>query len=166
MIRYLRISLLIVTTIAIAACSSGQGAPVRVTHPAPGHATPGAATVGFFSGLVKNDNVACTFAAEGATPYCLLALQATKSTFANLAVGAVTVKGTEALVTILGTFCVTQAGTTNCTTNTNPRTGQPTRGGQHGFDALYKTAVQGRAINQGAVPCERIKSEWYVSLAT
>jgi hypothetical protein len=114
---------------------------------------------------VKNDNTACTFAAVGATPFCLLALQSTKSTFANLGIGQVTIKGTQALVTVLGTFCVTQAGSTNCTTNHNPRIGQPTGSGQHGFDSLYKTAVQGRAIDKSAVPCERIKSEWYVSLA-
>jgi hypothetical protein len=150
----------------LAACSSGRSNPVAVSHPQAGHVTPAGATIGFFTGLVNKDNNACTFAAEGATPFCLLALQSTKATFANLGVGQVTVKGTQALVTLVGTFCVTQAGSTNCTTNTNAKVGQPTGGGRHGFDALYKSAVQGEAINKGAVPCERIKSEWYVSLAT
>jgi hypothetical protein len=149
-----------------AGCSSGHRAPARVTHPLPSHLTPSGATVGFFSDLVKNDKDACTFAAEGATPFCLLALEATTSTFADLGVGQVTVKGTEALVTVTGRFCVTAAGSTNCTTNTNPRTGQPGSSGNKSFDSLYKTAVKGVAINKGAVPCERIKSEWYVSLST
>jgi hypothetical protein len=149
----------------VVACSSGQAAPVKVTRPLPGHASPGATTMGFFAGFAKNDTNACTFAAEGATPYCLLALQSSKATFANLGIGQVTVKGTEALVTVVGIFCVTQAGTTNCTTNTNPRTGQPSGSGKSGFDALYKAAVQGRAINKSAVPCEKIRSEWYISLA-
>jgi hypothetical protein len=149
----------------VVACS-GQSKPVAISHPAAGHLTPASATIGFFTGLVKNDENACTFAAAGATPFCLLALQSTKSTFAGLGVGQVTVRGTRALVTVVGTFCVTQAGTTNCTTNSNPRIGQPTGSGQHGFDSLYKAAVQGQAINKSAVPCERIKTEWYVSLAT
>lgn len=121
--------------------------------------------MGFFRGFVANDKNACTFAAVGATPFCLLALENTTATFANLGLGEVTVKGTEALVTVVGTFCVTQAGATNCTTNSNLRTGQP-GDGKPGFDALYKAALRGIAINKGAVPCERIKSEWYVSLAT
>lgn len=83
-----------------------------------------------------------------------------------MGIGEVTIKGTQALVTVVGTFCVTQAGSTNCTTNNNPRTGQPTGGGQRGFAALYKQAVHGQAINKAAVPCERIKTEWYLSLAT
>jgi hypothetical protein len=115
---------------------------------------------------VSNDQNACTYAAVGATPFCLLALQSTKATFANFGIGAVTIKGSEALVTVVGTFCVTQSGSKNCTTNSDPRVGQPTGSGQHGFGTLYKNAVQGLAINKGAVPCERIKTEWYVSLAT
>jgi hypothetical protein len=115
---------------------------------------------------VKGDQNACTFAAEGATPFCLLALQSTKATFTDLGIGQVTIKGTQALVTVVGKFCVTQAGSTNCTTNNNPRAGQPTGSGKHGFAALYKQATQGQAIDKGAVPCERIKTEWYLSLAT
>lgn len=116
--------------------------------------------------MVSNDKDACTFAAEGATPFCLLALQATTSTFKSLSIGQVTVEGTRALVTVVGTFCVTEAGTTNCRTNTNLRTGQPGGGANRSFDSLYRAAVRGIAINSGAVPCERIKAEWYVSLAT
>jgi hypothetical protein len=115
---------------------------------------------------VKNDKNACTFAAEGATPFCLLALQSTTSSFDNLGLGEITISGTEALVTVVGTFCVTQSGSKNCTTNVNVRTGQPGGGRSRSFAALYKAAVLGIAIDRGAVPCERIKSEWYVSLAT
>jgi hypothetical protein len=138
---------------------------VTVTHPAPDHTTPGGATAGFFDGFVSGDKNACTFAAEGATPFCLLALQNTTSTFANFGVGQITIDGTRALVTVVGRFCVSQSGSKNCSTNSDPSVGQP--GSSHrSFDTLYKTAVRGIAINKGAVPCERIKSEWYVSLAT
>jgi len=154
------------TILAAAGCSGGQSSTVAVTHPPPSHATPEGAAVGFFTGLVKNDQNACTFAAAGATPICLLALQSTKTTFANLGIGQVTARGSKALVTLVGTFCVTLSGSTNCTTNTNPKTGQPSSGGQKAFEALYKAAVLGHPINRGAVPCERNGSEWYVSLST
>ena len=152
-------------TLVTAGCSSGKSAAVTLTHPVPSHSTPQGATVGFFTNLVKDDQIACTYAATGATPICLLALQSTKSTFANLGVGEVTVSGAEALVTVVGTFCVTLSGTTNCTTNTNLKTGQPATGGKSAFDNVYKAALQGLAINKGAVPCERNGSEWYISLA-
>lgn len=167
MIRYSRPSALIVVSLAMAACSSGVHSSAAVlSRPQPGHLTPQATTIGFFSEFVKDNKDACTFAAEGATPFCLLALENTTSTFANLGIGEVSVKGTEALVTVVGTFCVTQSGTTNCTTNGNLRTGQPNGSRRRSFDSLYKTALTGIAINKGAVPCERIKSEWYVSLST
>ena len=150
----------------MAAGCSGHNAAVRVTHPVPSHSTPEGATVGFFTNLVKDDQIACTYAATGATPICLLALQSAKSTFTNMGVGRVTVRGPQALVTVVGTFCVTLSGTTNCTTNTNLKVGQPTSGGQKAFDKAYKAALQGLAINKGAVPCERNGSEWYISLAT
>ncbi len=166
-ISRIRRTLLLVSAAAIlaaAGCRGGQSAAVTVTHPLPSHASPQGAAVGFFTGLVNKDQNACTFAATGATPICLLALQSTKSTFANLGIGRVTVRGNEALVTVVGTFCVTLSAT-NCTTNTNPKIGQPASGGQKAFDTLYKAAVHGHPINRGAVPCERNGSEWYVSLS-
>ena len=167
-IRYSRPLSLMIASIAIAitACSGTNPSAVVLSRPQPSHLSPQGATTGFFSGFVRNDKNACTFAAEGATPFCLLALENTTSTFANLGIGEVTVKGTEALVTVIGTLCVTQAGSTNCTTNNNLRIGQPDGGGHQSFASLYKAAVKGIAISKGAVPCERIKSEWYVSLAT
>lgn len=165
-IRFSRPLVLAIVSIALAACSSSHSSTVLLSRPQPSHLTPQGATMGFFAGFVRNDKNACTFAAEGATPFCLLALENTTSTFANLGIGQVTVKGTQALVTVVGTFCVTQSGSTNCTTNSNLRTGQPDGSAHQSFAALYKEAVKGIAISKGAVPCERIKSEWYVSLAT
>lgn len=165
-IPYSRVLALMIASIAIAACSGTQSPAVVLSRPQPSHLTPQGATIGFFSGFVKNDKNACTFAAEGATPFCLLAMENTTSTFANLGIGEVTVEGTQALVTVVGTFCVTQGRSTSCTTNTNLRTGQPDGSGHRSFASLYKGSLQGIAISKGAVPCERIKSEWYISLST
>ena len=153
---------------AIAGCSSSHSPKVTLTHPAPGHGSPGAAVTGFFTNIVGSAAQACTYAAVGATPTCLLELNQLTATVSNLAIGAVTVRGTQALVTVLGTFCVTPlGGSKTCSSNTNPRTGQPAGGSQAEFSRKYTAATQGSsALDKSAIPCELVRTQWYVSLST
>lgn len=140
---------------------------MTVTHPAPGHGSPGAAVVGFFTNITKSAAQACTYAAIGATPTCILELNQLTATVSNLAIGAVTVRGTQALVTVLGTFCVTPlGGPKTCSSNTKLRTGQPSGGSQGAFTRKYTAATQGSsALDKSAIPCELVRTEWYVSLS-
>ena len=150
-----------------AGCSSSHQAKVTLTRPAPSHAFPAAAVMGFFTNIAGHAAQACTYAAEGATPTCLLSLNSITASVSNPAIGAVTVRGSQALVTFVGTFCVTPpGGSKTCKTNSNLRTGQPASGSQGAFTQVYDKATQGAAIDTSAIPCELVKTEWYVSLST
>jgi hypothetical protein len=158
------VAVAVAATLVLATACSGKPAITKVTYPPAGHASPGAAVMGFFQFFVTGNNNACTYVIPGDAIQCLLALKSAKATVSGIGVGKTTIRGDEALVTVVGTFCVTQSKTKTCRSNQDPNVGQPKGGGKSAFDDLYQPAVQGKAINTSAVPCQKIAGLWYISL--
>jgi hypothetical protein len=148
----------------VAASCGGGGTPVRITRPAVSHSSPGGAVMGFFTDYASNNKDACTYVVDSQALQCLLALNNATATVTNLGIGETTERGDEALVSVTGKFCVTLSKTTTCRSNSNPKVGQPNGGSQQAFDALYKPAQHGRAINNSAIPCQQTGGKWYISL--
>lgn len=120
--------------------------------------------MGFFTFWQHGSNLACTFVEESDTLSCLEAMQNTKATFTGIGIGATSIHGNQALVTLVGRICVTSGGTTTCRSNSNTSVGQPKNGSQKAFDALYSTSAVGKPINSGALPCQKVSGKWYISL--
>lgn len=153
--------------VLLAGCTSaGHKATVPITHPAPGYATPGAAVAGFFTEFVAGKNAACTYVISTDFLSCDEAITqtTTSSTMAGFGIGETTIEGSQALVTVVGTLCVSQGTAKNCRHNSDPTVGQPRTSTVKAFDALFSKAGVGRPINTSALPCEKISGKWYISL--
>jgi hypothetical protein len=155
----------VLVAVMAAACGGGSGRAAQpAPPPAPGHGTPQAATVGFIRGLAAGAKNACVYVAPQNLVPCASAFPAsTTFSIANLGMGTTTIRGTQAVVTITGKFCTTQAGQTNCATNSNLTTGQPDAATAAAFSAAYHPATQ-ESIGHRAIPCQDIGGQWYVDL--
>lgn len=146
--------------LGVAACG-GTSTP-GVT---PGHATPGAAAVGFLSAASAGQaTAACGYVLPSQTSVCTAAFsQGGALSVQNLHVGHTTVSGDRALVTPLGTLC-TGTGNKQCFANKDPAAGQPSEG--QSFDAAYTAVENGTSndANNPAVPCRTENGQWYVDL--
>ena len=94
----------------------------------------------------------CSAASAGAT---------TPSVRDQLALGYIAVKGSQALVGIVGTDCQSEAHP-KCITNRNPATFLSSR---HTFKALYASAIASEASpvhKYSLITCVQIGSQWYV----
>jgi hypothetical protein len=151
----------------LAGCTSASHkVAVPITHPAPGYGTPGAAVMGFFTEYAAGKNTACSYVISTDFLSCDEAISETdtKATIAGFGIGETTVEGNEALVTVVGSLCVSQGAAKNCRHNTDPSVGQPRTRSLKDFDALFSKAGLGRPINSSALPCENISGKWYFSL--
>ena len=121
--------------------------------------------MGFVENWTTGSNLACTYVQESDALSCLEALQATpRAQFTGIGIGATTVEGDEALVSLVGKVCApTSAGKTTCRSNNDPSVGQPGHGGQAAFDAVYSKSALGKPIDAGALPCRKISGKWYIS---
>ena len=137
-----------------------------MTHPKPGYGTPGAAVIGFFTEYAAGKNTACAFVVAVDFLSCdeAITLQGVKATISGLGIGATTIQGNQALVTLVGKLCVTQGHTINCRQNRDSAVGQPKNNSTKAFQALFTKAGVGRPINSSALPCEKISGKWYMSL--
>jgi hypothetical protein len=148
--------------VTIASCSSGGGVLGGST---PGHATPKAAVAGYLSGLAGGGSGLCSYVDPSDQADCASELaQVHTGITGSYAIGNDVVQGTEALVTLTGSVCISFSAasteTSSCAHNSNSSTGLPTSSGA--FEQAYATAQQGNA-DSSTIPCIEIDGSWYVS---
>ena len=145
---------------ALAGCGGGGSVSVR-----PGHASPGAAVVGFLLAVGRHDaKAACSYVVPSQAAGCVQGLAAgSPITVTNLAVGSTEIRGPRALVSITGKLCVTAAGVAQCRSNSNPSAGQPSATTSAAFDHAY---AQNHTTTgtPAALPCSDVGGRWYVNL--
>ena len=150
---------------AAAAGLAGCGSSTSAKPPPPGHASPGAAAVGFLQAATANKGTeACSYVVPAQASVCAAAFSSGTSTISvqNLHVGATTTSGNRALVTALGTLCTNSSGKV-CFNSTNKTAGQPAA--NTSFDEAYSAVESGSSPNNDpAIPCTQVNGQWYVDL--
>jgi hypothetical protein len=154
-----------VAAVAAVAGLAGCGSSGSAKPPAPGHASPAAAAVGFLQAATANKGPgACSYVVPAQASVCAAAFSSGTSTISvqNLHVGATTTSGDRALVTALGTLCTTSSGKV-CFDSTDRTAGQPAT--RDSFDEAYSAVESGSSQNNDpAIPCTQVNGLWYVDL--
>jgi hypothetical protein len=159
------------TTLALVvelATACGGSHPAALPPPGPlpaaGHASPQAATAGFLEGISKGGGAACLYAAPEDLLECGEAFTAAVGFSASdLGIGAATVRGTQAVVSVTGRICIAQTGKQTCAVNASRTSGQPDGRSAKAFAAAYHPSGH-ESIGKRAIPCEQIGGQWYVDL--
>jgi hypothetical protein len=117
-----------------------------------------AAAQGFVDGLQQHDTAkACSYADPSSQAECKADLGKVDYKASNVKLGKTVVQGQQALVTILGTFCVQG----QCHTYTNPDSGLPNS--TTTFAQAFKTAQN--SSDDAANPLVEQDGHWYADLS-
>jgi hypothetical protein len=148
--------------VTIASCSSGGGVLGGST---PGHSSPKAAVAGYLSGLAAGGSGLCPYVDPSDQADCSSELaQVHTGITGTYAIGNDVVQGTEAIVTLTGSVCISFSAasteTSSCAHNSNSSAGLPTSSAA--FEQAFETAEQGNA-DSSTLPCVEIGGSWYVS---
>ncbi len=141
----------------------GPGVSVSLpTHVVPGHGSPASAFIGFYKAMSDgNLESICGYVYPHSviTP-CRTGLKGKNSlgvSVKNVGTGYVAVKGNEALVAMLGTYCQTGIG---CFTDTNPAGIFPKR---HSFEQLWSLYVAAdTSVIDSLMPLVSVGTKWFV----